>query len=101
MNVQTAWPWVIQTKVFLHFANSANCAFKNPFDENTLLGVYYLIVAGLKLSVNINVLYVQTSHVLENFIIWPVFDVLITVIRRYLQAFHYLLLVFQLEHVRL
>ena len=50
------------------------------FDEYAFLRMDYLIVAFLEFSVNINVLDVEGSEVLENFIGLPISNVLDTLL---------------------
>ena len=47
MNVKTLGSRVVQTQVFLHLADSTNGTLQNALDEDTLLGVDHLVVAGL------------------------------------------------------
>lgn len=47
MDVDTLWPWVEQTEVFLHLADAADGRLEHAFDEDTLLRVHDLVVASL------------------------------------------------------
>jgi hypothetical protein len=103
MNVETLGSRVIQTQVFFHFANSANGALQDTLDKDTLLRVDHLVVATLELAVDVDVFDVQACEVLENFIVWPVFNVLELRFKfgGHLLAFHYLPQVSRRGHVRL
>ena len=76
VNVERAWPWVEDDQVFLKLAYTANSGFKDFLNEDSLLRVYHLVVALLKLSVDVNVLNVETGKVLEDFVIHPSLDIL-------------------------
>ena len=59
MHIQALWPRVEQAQVFFHLTDPTNGAFKDAFYKHSLLGVDHLVIAGLKLSVYVNVLYVE------------------------------------------
>jgi hypothetical protein len=63
-------------EVLLKLANAANRTLQRLFDEDPFLGVNYLIVALFQISVNVNVLDVETCEVLEDLVRLPAFDVL-------------------------
>ena len=59
MLLQTLWPRVIQAQIFFHLTDPTNGALKNAFYEHSLLWVDHLVIALLKLFVNVCVLYVE------------------------------------------
>lgn len=59
MHIQALGPRVIKTQVFFHLADPTNGAFKYSFYEHSLLGVDHLVIAGLQLSVYVDVLDVE------------------------------------------
>ena len=79
MDVETLGSWVEEAEVFLHFADTADGALQYTLNKNALLGVHDLVVTVFELAVNINILDVQASQVLENFIVGPGLDILSTV----------------------
>ena len=72
MNIDGLLSWIEVGYLTLQLTNSTNCTFKNLFDEDTLLWVYVLIVAFFKFPVNIDVLDIKHSQILEHFIFRPV-----------------------------
>jgi hypothetical protein len=65
-------------EVFLEFADSTDGAFKSFLDEDAFLGMNDLVITLLQFSVDIDVLNVQTSQMLEYLVLRPVFDILLT-----------------------
>jgi hypothetical protein len=55
----------------LNLTNSEHGAFKNLLDITALLRLYHLVIALLKLSVDVDVLDVKAGQVLEDFIFGP------------------------------
>jgi hypothetical protein len=76
MHVDTRWSGVEEDKVLLHLANSKDRALERFLDEYALLWVDHLVVTLLQLAVDVNILDVQPSQMLENLISWPSLDVL-------------------------
>ena len=73
MNIDRLLSGVPENHVFLDLADPEDSRLKHLFYEYALLWVHHLIVTLLQLSVDINILYVQASKVLEGLILWPLF----------------------------
>ena len=71
MHVHGCGAWIEKHQVFLDLANADDCGLKHSLDVDALLRVHHLIIALLKLTVDIDVLYVELSQVLEHLIIHP------------------------------
>ena len=76
MDVDGLRSGVEEHEVFLHLADTGDRRLEHSLDEETLLGVHNLVVAGFELAVDVDILDVQNSEVLEDFIIGPSFNVL-------------------------
>ena len=71
MDVDTVWSGVVSNKILLKLADSTNCALENFLDKDSLLRMDHLIIALLELSVDLNILDVQASQMMENIIVRP------------------------------
>ena len=71
MNINGLLSWIELRDLILELANPTDSALQYFLYKHSLLRMYTLIVAFLKFAVNINVLYVEHTKVLENFIFRP------------------------------
>lgn len=71
MDVEGGGSGVEEHEVFFDLTNAAYGGFKHSFDVDSLLGVHHLIVTFLQLPVDVYVLDVELSKMLENIIIQP------------------------------
>lgn len=82
VHIDALGPGVENAKVLLHFANASHGGLEHSFDEQALLGVHDLVVTVFEFAEDVNVLDVQASQVLEDFVIWPRFNVLSKAIKK-------------------
>lgn len=78
MDINRAGTEVIEYQELLDFADAANGALQDLFDEDTLLRVHNLIVTLLEFPVNFDVLDVKYSIVREPLLKSPQITVLFT-----------------------
>jgi len=71
VDVEGGGSGVEEHEVFFDLTNAAYGGFKHSFDVDSLLGVHHLIVTFLQLPVDVYVLDVELSKMLENIIIQP------------------------------
>lgn len=71
MDVEGCGSRVKEDEVFLDLAYAAYGGLKHPFDVDTLLGVHHLVVTFLQLPVDVYVLDVELSKMLEDIVIQP------------------------------
>ncbi len=71
MDVEGGGSGVKEHEVFFDLTNAADGGLKHPLDVYTLLGVHHLVVTFLQLPVNVYVLDVELSEMLENIIVEP------------------------------
>ena len=76
MDVNRPSTEVIKYQVLLDFANTADGAFENLLDEDALLRMHDLVVAFLKLAIDLDVLDVEYSVVRKPLLEAPQFAVL-------------------------
>ena len=60
-----------QNEILLDLADAADGRLQDALDEDAFLRVHHLIVALLKLTVDVNILHIETGEVLEHFIRCP------------------------------
>jgi hypothetical protein len=75
VHIDALGPGVENAKVLLHFANASHGGLEHSLDEQALLGVHDLVVTVFEFAEDVNVLDVQASQVLEDFVFWPRFNV--------------------------
>lgn len=80
MDVNASWPGIKHHEILLELTDSANRAFQNLFDEDSLLRVNHLIVALLQFSKYFNIFNVEASQMMEDIINRPSTDILHTVL---------------------
>ena len=56
MDVDGALAEVEVDEAFFEFANTANCALQHLLNEDSLLWMHYLVIALLKLAIDLDVL---------------------------------------------
>ena len=71
MDVEGGGSGVKEHEVFFDLTNAAYGGFKHSFDVDTLLGVHHLVITFLQLPVDVYVLDVKLSEMLENIIVQP------------------------------
>jgi len=81
MDVEGFWPSGVEIDhVLLDVADTRDSTLQDPLDEYTFLRLHNLIVTLLKLPVDLDVLNIQGSEILENFIWLPISDVGLTLL---------------------
>ena len=74
MHIERSGSWVEEDHVLLDLANAANRGLQHALDVYALLWVHHLVVALLELAVDVDVLNIELSQVLEDFIVHPGLD---------------------------
>ena len=85
MDIHGVGAGVEEHEVLLNLADAANGRLEDLLDEYALLWVHHLVIALLELSIDLNVLHIERSQVLEHLILGPgvdMFDTGVVLLRR-------------------